>query len=206
VTDPPRGRDGSPSVAALAVQVSGLRRDVEALTARVDVLTRTQEEHAVVLEGITELRGQVEKILALVSEDDQASSSGWFWLTMDEHAREEKFSELFDWVEAVLRAQYPDYVAEQIKPCWSNHPEAKWELAWLYQLWSVAFLAKHPDAKAAADWHDRWCPGVLRRLGAAMSRCKGTCYRDTSQTYPPMIANLCIRYCTFAQVLPSSPL
>lgn len=96
MTDPREGRDRSPSVAALAVQVNGLRRDIEALAARVDVLTRTQEEHAVVLEGITELRGQVEKILALLSEDGKAAPSGWFWLTMDAKAREEKFSELFD--------------------------------------------------------------------------------------------------------------
>ena len=159
MTDPPQGRDGSPSVAALAVQVNGLRRDVEALAAQVDVLTRTQQEHAVVLDGIAELRRQVEQILALLSEDDQASPSGWFWLTMDEQAREEKFGELSDWVETVLRAQYPGYLADQIRPCWPNHPEARWELAWLYQLWSAAYLTKRPAPKDAADWHDRWSPG-----------------------------------------------
>jgi hypothetical protein len=190
VTDPSRGRDGSPPVAALAVQVSGLRRDVEALTARVDVLTRTQEEHAVVLEGITELRRQVEQILALVSEDDKASSSGWFWLTMDEHVREEKFGELFDWVETVLRIQYPDYVADQIRPCWPNHPEARWELAWLYQLWCAAYLAKRPTPKDAADWHDRWSPGVIRRLSQVMAGCERACQRhrpahEVVPTYQP---------------------
>ena len=122
MTDASGGRDGSPPVAALAVQVNGLRRDVEALAVQVDVLTRTQEEHAVALEGITELRSQVEKILALVSQDDNASPSGWFWLTMDEQAREEKFGELFDWVETVLRTQYPDYLADQIRPCWAHPP------------------------------------------------------------------------------------
>jgi hypothetical protein len=177
VTDPPQGRDGSSRVAALAVQVSGLRRDVEALAARVDVLTRTQGEHAVVLEGITELRSQVEKILALVTDDDKASSVGWFWLTMDEHAREEKFGELFDWLETVLRPQYPGYLAGQIRPCWPNHPEAEWELAWLYQLWSFAYLSKRAAPKDAADWHDRWAPGVIRRLGAVMDRCQGDCQR-----------------------------
>ena len=177
MTDSPRGRDGSPSVAALAVQVNGLRRDVEALVARVDVLTRTQEEHAVVLEGITELRGQVERILALVSEDDKTSSSGWFWLTMDEQARDEKFGELFDWVETVLRTQYPDYLASQIRLCWPNHPEARWELSWLYQQWSLAYLAKHPAPKYAADWHDRWSPGVIRRLTGVMLRCEEDCQR-----------------------------
>jgi len=164
VTDPLEGRDGSPAVADLAVQLNGLRRDVEALTAKVDVLTRTQQEHAIVLDGITELRSQVQQILALLTQEDKASPSGWFWLTMDEHAREEKSGELSDWVETVLRTQYPDYFADQIRPCWPNHPEARWELAWLYQLWSAAYLAKRPAPKDAADWHDRWIPGVIRRL------------------------------------------
>jgi hypothetical protein len=175
VTDPREGRDESPSVAALAVQVNGLRRNVEALAARVDMLTRTQEEHAVVLESITELRGQVEKILALLGDDAKASPSGWFWLTMDEQAREEKFSELFDWVETVLRPQYPGYLAGQIQPCWPNHPEARWELAWLYQLWSAAYLNKRATPKDAADWHDRWAPGVIRRLGVVMNGRQDDC-------------------------------
>ena len=136
VTDPPQGRDGSPSVAALAVHVNGLRRDLDSLTTQVDALTSTQQEHAAVLDGIAELRDQVEQILAILAEDDEASPADWFWLTMNDQARDEKFSELSDWVETVLRAQYPDYLADQIRPCWPNHPEARWELAWLYQLWS----------------------------------------------------------------------
>ena len=182
MTDSPRGRGGSPSVAALAVQINALRQDLETLSGRVDALTRTQEEQAVVLEGIAELRRQVEKIVALLGEDGKSSPPGWFWLTMDAQTREEKFNELFDWVESVLRVEYPDYIADQIKPCWPNHPEARWELGWLYQLWSAAFLAKRPDAKAAADWHDRWSPGVLRRLGAAMRHCRDTCGRQTPST------------------------
>ena len=182
MTDSPGGRGGSASVAALAVQVNALRQDVEMLTGKVDVVTRTQEEQAIVLEGVAELRREVQKIVALLGEENKSSSSGWFWLTMDEQTREEKFSELYDWVETVLRAEYPDYLADQIRPCWPNHPEARWELAWLYRLWSPAFLAKRPDAKAAADWHDRWSPGVLRRLGVAMGRCQDTCHR---QPFPP---------------------
>jgi hypothetical protein len=79
------------------------------------------------------------------------------------------------WVETVLRLQYPGYLAGQIRPCWLNHPEARWELAWLYQLWSLAYLARRSEPKAAADWHDRWLPGLIRRLGQTMGRCEGTC-------------------------------
>jgi hypothetical protein len=175
MTDPPQSRDGRPSVAALAVRVSALCRDVETVTAKADVLTRTQQEQSVVLDGVGELRRQVERILALLREDDQNTPAGWFWLTMDDQARQEKFGELSDWVNTVLRTQYPGYLTDQIRPCWPNHPEALWELAWLYQLWSHAYLTKRPAAKNAADWHDRWITGVLRRLSALMAECGDAC-------------------------------
>jgi hypothetical protein len=166
---------GSPSVAALAIQVNELCRGVDSLITRTDALTRTQQEHAVVLEGIAELRDQVEKVLRILGEDEEDSPEPWFWLTMDDQAREYRFSELYDWVESVLRAEYPDYLSGDILPCWPNHREARWELGWLYQLWHAAYLAKRPTLKAAADWHDRWSPGVIRRLAVVMGRCENSC-------------------------------
>ncbi len=178
MTEPRQGRDGSPSVAALAVHVNGLRREVESLAARVETLTSAQHDHAGALDDIAELRQQVEQILTMLTEEDDASPAEWFWLTMSDQVREEKLAELFDWVETVLRTQYPDYAADQIRPCWPNHPEARWELGWLYQQWSLTYLAKRPSPKDAADWHDRWSPGVLRRLSTVMSRCEATCRRQ----------------------------
>jgi hypothetical protein len=137
--------------------------DLKSLKAKVDAVTRTQHEQAAALNDMAELRRQVEKILDLIAEEDE-SSRPWFWLTMPEREREEKLSELTDWVETVLRVQYPDYLADQIRPCWPNHPETRWELSWLYQLWSAAYLGARPGLKDAADWHDRWFPGVSRRL------------------------------------------
>jgi hypothetical protein len=127
---------------------------------------------------MTELRRQVEQLLAFLSDEDDASPALWFWLTMTEQQRDEHLAELLDWVETVLRVQYPDYLAGQIRPCWVNHPEARWELAWLYQLWSVAYLASRTEPRAAADWHDRWAPGVIRRLGQIMGKCEGVCQRQ----------------------------
>jgi hypothetical protein len=180
VTDPPEGRDGSPSVAALAVHVNRLRREVDSLTAKVVALTGTQQEHASVLDDIAELRQQVEQILTTLTEEDEASPAQWFWLRMTDQTRAEKFAELFDWVETVLRTQYPDYLADHIRSCWPNHPEARWELAWLYQQWSLTYLSKRPAPRDAADWHDRWAPGVLRRLSAAMNKCERTCRRESA--------------------------
>ena len=129
MTDPPpSGREQSPAVAALAVRVDGLRRRIETLATSIDDLTSTQQEHATVLDGITELRRQVEQILAILGNDDEPSPAQWFWLTMTDQQRGERLSELSDWVETVLRTQYPGYLAGQIRPCWPNHPEARWEL------------------------------------------------------------------------------
>lgn len=175
MTDMPQGRDTSPSVAALAVQINTLRRDIESLSAKVDVLTRTQHAQASQSEEIRELHNQVERVLAALSDEDEDRQATWFWLTMSEQEREARFSELHDWAETVLRVQYPDYLAEHVRPCWPNHPEARWELAWLYHLWSRAYLASHPDPRDAADWHDRWMPGVIRRIGQAMRRCASVC-------------------------------
>ena len=54
---------------------------------------------------------------------------------MPDQERDENLTELSDWVETVLRPSTPDYTAGQIRSCWPNHPEARWELAWLYHLW-----------------------------------------------------------------------
>ena len=184
MTDPPQGRDQSPAVAALAVRVDGLRRRIETLATSIDDLTSTQQEHGTVLDGIAELRRQVEQILAILGNDDEPSSGEWFWLTMTGHQRGARLSELSDWVETVLRTQYPGYLAGQIRSCWPNHPEARWELAWLYQLWTHAYLTRRPAPKDAADWHDRWTPGVIHRLSQIMRHCEETCQRQPGHQAP----------------------
>ena len=192
MTEPPQGSDGSPSVAALAVHLSGVRRDVESLAAKVGTLASAQQRHAAALADIPELRRQVEQILGLLTDEDDDSPTSWFWLTMNDEERNEKFAELLDWVETVLRVQYPDYLADQIRPCWPNHPEARWELAWLYQQWSLTYLVKRPAPKDAADWHDRWSPGVLRRLSQVMRRCEASCQYDDRASSSPRSASASI--------------
>lgn len=89
--------------------------------------------------------------------------------------QQENLSELSDWIETVLRVQYPGYLADQLKLCWPKHPEARWELAWLYQLWILAYLGKQPAPRDAADWHDRWLRGVIQRLSQLMHPGERSC-------------------------------
>lgn len=185
MTTQPQGRDGtSPSAAALAVRVDELRREAEALASTVRELSSTQRQHAVLLEGLAELRRQIDQIVALLGEQGDDAPTAWFWLTMSEQEAADKFSELTDWVETVLRVQYPDYLAGHIRACWPSHPEARWELAWLYQQWSLAYLAERRALRDAADWHDRWFLGVIHRLTAVMGKCSEGCAKrapDESQ-------------------------
>lgn len=102
MTDQPQGRDAaSPSIAALAVCVDELRREAEGLAAKVKKLASTQRQQAVLLEGLAELRQQIDRILSTLTEQDEDGPTTWFWLTMSEHERDEKLSELADWVETV---------------------------------------------------------------------------------------------------------
>jgi len=179
MTSPPDGHDPVSPVAALAVQVDLLRRDMEALTSKTSELTSTQRQHTILLDGLAELRNQIDHILELVTGQDDNTPATWFWLTMPAQERDERLTELSDWIDTVLSIQYPDYTAGHIRNCWPNHPEARWELAWLYHLWTRAYLADHPAPKDAADWHDRWAPGVIRRLDAVMRRCEAGCRRQT---------------------------
>ncbi|HUK68831.1 MAG TPA: hypothetical protein VLW50_08790 [Streptosporangiaceae bacterium] len=79
----------------LAVHLNGLRREVESLATKVEALASTQQEHGAVLDDISELRYQVEQILATLTEGDGASPAESFWLRMSEQVRDDKLSELF---------------------------------------------------------------------------------------------------------------
>jgi hypothetical protein len=83
----------------------------------------TQQRHGAVLRDVNDLKQQIERILDILDADRDASPAAWFWPTMSDQEREAKFSELYDWVETVLREQYPSYLADHIKPCWPNHPK-----------------------------------------------------------------------------------
>lgn len=61
-----------------------------------------------------------------------------------------------------LRGRYP--LANKIPPCWSEHPEIVEELTALWLAWEQAYRQRDAPLTAAADWHDRWLPGVLHRL------------------------------------------
>jgi hypothetical protein len=98
--------------------------------------------------------------------DDRPSArsgtpNAWCWRSLGEQGRDELWSQLKDWVDWI-RHRYP--LAKKIPTCWAEHPELVEELTALWLAWQAAY--EQPDAQltAAADWHDRWLPGLLHRL------------------------------------------
>lgn len=87
--------------------------------------------------------------------------SSWSWQHLDPDAAETLTTELGQWVDWV-RQRYP--LARRIPPCWGDHPEIVEELTALWLAWQAAYAEPDSPLTAAADWHDRWLPGVLHRL------------------------------------------
>ena len=54
--------------------------------------------------------------------------------------------------------------ARTLPACWLWHPEVVEELLWLHQAWLAAYADPDAPVSAAADWHDRLRPGVVRRI------------------------------------------
>lgn len=89
------------------------------------------------------------------------SPAAWSWRSLGPEAAGELSEQLDAWVNWV-RHRYP--LAMKIPPCWADHPEIIEELTALWLAWQAAYEEPDPSLTAAADWHDRWLPGVLHRM------------------------------------------
>ncbi|MBO0727924.1 MAG: DUF4913 domain-containing protein [Acidimicrobiaceae bacterium] len=85
----------------------------------------------------------------------------WCWRYATENGERELWHELIGWVRWI-RQRYP--LARRIPDCWAEHPEIVEELTALWLAWQAAYVEADAPLTAAAEWHDRWLPGVLYRL------------------------------------------
>ena len=107
--------------------------------------------------------GLVERIEDIESRADSATSSStaWCWRNLGPRAGEELWDQLTEWVDWI-RSRYP--LARKVPACWADHPELLEELTALWLAWQAAYQDRDASLTAAADWHDRWLPGLLYRL------------------------------------------
>lgn len=138
--------------------ISELRRDLNELA---NITTDTTADFLSRLEEVQDASGA------------PRTPSAWCWRTLGPEAKKALWRELDDWV-TWIRARYP--LARKIPPCWTEHPEVVEELTALWLAWQYAYEERDAPLTAAADWHDRWLPGVLHRLqhGALAIDCSNT--------------------------------
>ena len=142
--------------------VAGLVREVDALRKAV--------------RKVAGLPGQVEQLAATLAQAlDEWAATGrgadpvrpvsWIGETTDSATTMRALGELADWVGRVY-LRYP-IAARELPDCWLWHPDMVEELAWLQQAWQAAYSPDTGTVGAAADWHDRYRPGVVARIRAA---------------------------------------
>jgi hypothetical protein len=93
--------------------------------------------------------------------NSSTTPAAWCWRDLGPHAQTELMAQLAAWT-AWLRHRYP--LARKIPGCWAQHPELIEELTALWLAWQGAYQQPDAPLTTAADWHDRWLPGLLQRL------------------------------------------
>ena len=85
----------------------------------------------------------------------------WSWRDLDEPSRVQLLRDVGGWLDWMLQ-RYP--VATVVPSCWAQHPEMVEELVAAHRAWLAAYRSPEASPYAAAEWHDRWLPGLEQRL------------------------------------------
>ena len=156
-------------IAALAAQLEELRGQLARYTGETGHLrAKLAEDSGQVVMLRLEIKKLGEKIEAAIARRnaDEPPAPYWLGLSREEHGT--RLAELRGWVDRVGLVQYPGYF-EKLPPCWPDHPEAVTELSNVMTEWIRVYGdEENRDLAAALWWHERWLPGVLSRLAAAV--------------------------------------
>jgi hypothetical protein len=94
-----------------------------------------------------------------------STSVSWLALPADPGLARSVLVDLTRWLDAVW-LRFAD-AAAVLPECWVWHPDVVEELLWLRQMWQAAQC----DLPLIAEWHERYRPGVVRRIKAAAGTC-----------------------------------
>ncbi|MFF3460456.1 hypothetical protein ACFYXH_40500 [Streptomyces sp. NPDC002730] len=171
----------------LEERTSGLQTEVQALA--------PLEEGLIALaKTVKQLRQDLE---ALAAKPDEENLAVWNWSLnegMDKQEAAEAWDVLVRWVRSELQGTYGwvgwpadmfakhnptgygsvsngPMTAARIPPCWYRHRDAVKELSWLCQEWIKIYRTSYGTPSRAGDWHDRYAPGVKRRVITALTKC-----------------------------------
>ena len=167
-------------IAALAAQLAEVRGQLARYTGETGHLRARLDTDS---GQVVMLRLQVKQLSERLEEatrkraTDEPPTPYWLGLSNDEHAA--RLAELRAWVEQVGLVQYQGYFAK-LPPCWPRHPEAVIELSTVMTEWVRIYA--DPDSRPLQDalvWNDKWLPGVLGRLAAAIKCDVSGCRLDS---------------------------
>jgi hypothetical protein len=167
------------TLALLASRLAEVSEQVGGLAARLGAAEAAVGEQASLLAEVTDLAREVSRLSShLAGEDSPAGGRAAsahprqpVWAAMNHDEYGDALRDLARWVSGALFRRYPA-TAVAVLPCWPGHPAVVEELDWLYWDWTA--WALEPDARSrdAADWHDRWLPGVLARIRPELALCR----------------------------------
>jgi len=165
--DPPASNGGglNGSAYASAASVAGLAREIDALRRDLGELLRVPAR----LDELADLVAQLAEATTAACPSPASGVVSWLDLPDELDAAQQLLGGLVDWM-ARIYLRYPD-AAAGLPDCWAWHPDVIEELLGLWHAWLAAYHHENAPVSAAADWHDRYRPNVVRRITTTAGRC-----------------------------------
>jgi hypothetical protein len=151
------------ALAGLAAELEALRRLVASLGCRVDDLGSVTA-------------GLADRLRVQATPAGPRAISTWLVAPADGQVTLQVLEELQAWVKTVF-LRYKDG-AQALPECWLWHPAIVEELLWLMHAWLAASQGENASVGLVGDWHDRYRPGVARRIQGTFGNCSLEVHRD----------------------------
>jgi len=95
------------------------------------------------------------------------------WHELDPRQYAAHLADLAAWMDTFLAA-YPS-AAASVRPCWKDHKDAVTELGLIWCEFTRIYTSERPSLDEALVFHDRWLPGVLKRVHQITANCATGC-------------------------------
>jgi hypothetical protein len=187
----PAGCATSAAVAGLAREVEGLRMAMETVTPLPDQVKQLHDEVAPLPEQVTKLAKVVKTLVDQTAPEEEGQRTRPLsWLDLADHAdadrdpgelAQEVLSDLSFWLVRVF-LRYSDAALAE---CWWWHPDVVEELVCLMRSWLAAYADADATVARAADWHDRYRPGAVKRIKTATANCSLENHQDGGELHRP---------------------